>query len=286
MNALSNRQNGNETANSLRKRATLRFLYARPGDDIDEHLEKTDGDIGGALLSLAFTLEQAAAAIRKVRSYCRKFDETDISIEGDTNAIVVEGPESLIDALVDDGLAFPFTSKPKNGIGNDAAVAFTPETQTQIVASEGGHIYNVDALLTPLASEVVKADILISTACEESRRGIAKIEFERADDLKKFVDIVGHYEPGVETLYNRIAQMTVHKDGSCPTGAWDYGIFLADVDYDEHLCPNSEDKPYFEIYPSVRFPVSDLPLLVERMRDHNEQSSRTKKSSGWPTAFR
>src|SRR6266568_2282062 len=62
----------------------------------------------------------------------------------------------------------------------------------------------IDEKLVPLIREIWKADIQTMMSCQETEPGIAWIEFDSVDDLRKWLNIVAEYEEGVDTLYNRV----------------------------------------------------------------------------------
>src|SRR5437879_5868276 len=77
----------------------------------------------------------------------------------------------------------------------------------------------IDDRLAPLVREIWKADISTLMSCEETEPGTAWIEFDSVADLVRFLNIVAVYEPGVDTLYNRINHL---RTGTLSAACWEY----------------------------------------------------------------
>ena len=71
------------------------------------------------------------------------------------------------------------------------------------------------------------------------------------------------YEPGDDTLYNRITHM---YKGSLSAPVWQYTVFPCDM----ALYVNEKSHsgvPRFFFFASVYFPHCDIPILVQRMKE-------------------
>ncbi|MEN6494310.1 MAG: hypothetical protein ABFD16_08460 [Thermoguttaceae bacterium] len=116
----------------------------------------------------------------------------------------------------------------------------------------------IDEALAPLITAIWQAGINTAMCCQETRPGIAWIEFESLDDLRDFVNIVAHYEDGVDTLYNRINyQMT----GEMSAPEWEYQLNLTDL----NECNSHEGATDIEFTVGVYFPISDISVILNRV---------------------
>jgi hypothetical protein len=132
----------------------------------------------------------------------------------------------------------------------------------------------IDKGIAPLIHELWKAGLLTFNSCEENRPGWMWIRFAHVAAAEKFLDIVARYEEGMDTLYNRIRGWWQPDEGKL-SGRWEYDALLVDLAVEEterdgdieELCAGPSD---FVFSLSVRFPRSDFPTLLERMRRYNE----------------
>jgi hypothetical protein len=138
----------------------------------------------------------------------------------------------------------------------------------QVRVKVGDWEAEVDEELAPLIEELWKAKIQTSMSCQESRLGFAWIEFDSMEDLCAFMNIVGDYGPPDEdSLYSR---MNWRSDDT--ETWWEYDLHFIDCGW--HDVENGanewhEGVPDFAFWPSVRFPRSDLPILLKRMSQWN-----------------
>jgi hypothetical protein len=79
------------------KRAELHLPYFKQGDDLAHHLSQTKS-VEEALEAHAAQLDFAASILRKVREMV---SNQGVSIEADTHYISIEGPDEVIEALID-----------------------------------------------------------------------------------------------------------------------------------------------------------------------------------------
>lgn len=123
----------------------------------------------------------------------------------------------------------------------------------------------VDEGLAELLQLIWKLQIATINSCQENQPGIAWIEFQSADDASLFLNHVALYPPDdfKETLYGRITQIS-EKSWVFNCTPQNYGvkwIFSDDTLTEEYLGFND-----FEFSVSIRFPVSDIPLIVEILK--------------------
>ena len=125
---------------------------------------------------------------------------------------------------------------------------------------------DVDEELAPLLVELWKAGMRTVLSCQENRPGVAWIQFFSVDDLTYFLDTVGGCAAVEEDdLYWRITQ-DADEDG----GSWEYALHPMDIAADDEADDDwHEHLPDFAFLPSVRFPRTDLPLLLRHMTFHN-----------------
>ncbi|MBI3410992.1 MAG: hypothetical protein HY040_21880 [Planctomycetes bacterium] len=141
--------------------------------------------------------------------------------------------------------------------------AKTQNRHATVSVRVGARRANIDRKLAPLIRELWKAGIETTMSCEETEPGIAWIEFADVDNLATFLDTVTKYEPGNDTLYNRITHMFT---GPLSAPVWQYTVFPCDM----ALSVNEKSHrgvPSFFFSASVYFPQSDLAILVQRMRE-------------------
>ena len=139
-------------------------------------------------------------------------------------------------------------------------------THKQVRVKEGYFEADIDEELAPLIQELWKADLATVLSCQENLPGIVWIEFLITTDLAEFLSIVAEYEPECESLYHRILG---HTDVE---GCWEYDFFPADFALHEGrdgITDWHEGAPDFYFNASVRFPRTDLPMLLDRMMQHN-----------------
>lgn len=135
----------------------------------------------------------------------------------------------------------------------------------------------VDEGIAPLILELWKADIWTLMCCEENRPGIMWIEFVTTMDAEEFLNIIAPYEEGIESLYNRVRQEWGYSDSREVAGLWEYSVHPDDFSVSETENENgdwvehSTGDSNFNFSLGVRFPKSDYPLLLERIKEFNEK---------------
>jgi hypothetical protein len=146
----------------------------------------------------------------------------------------------------------------------------------QVLVKYGHERAYVDEGIAPLILALWQNGISTTLSCQENRPGIAWVQFPTPLDAKSFLDIVAEYEEGVETLYNRITNNWVYGDGQEPsvppweytTCPWDEARYLEPDENGETVEEYHDGEPYFLFPISVRFPVSDLPVILDRLQRH------------------
>jgi hypothetical protein len=134
---------------------------------------------------------------------------------------------------------------------------------------------DIDEEIAPLIEEIWKADIDTANSCQENKPGIVWIEFLSADDAASFLNIVAEYEEEIDSLYNRIRHGWDSISGRLSAPFWEYTIhpqdFALQQEVDEEDCVDEwhEGIADFFFSVSIRFPRSDVPTLLERLRRYN-----------------
>jgi hypothetical protein len=134
-----------------------------------------------------------------------------------------------------------------------------------------GREAEVDEELAPLILALWKAGIATCNSCQENRPGVVWIEFLTAFDAQEFLDLVAEHPseaavggvPFWETLYGRIMGYAGDQD-------WEYDTYPHNWAVEEDLvgdevierCTGPADIGFFV---SVRFPRTDLPLVLKRV---------------------
>lgn len=141
----------------------------------------------------------------------------------------------------------------------------------QVRVNVGQSEADVDEELAPLVEELWKADISTVLSCQENRPGVAWIMFDMPGDVCKFIDIVAEYDSESGSLYRRIT-------GRDDEGCWEYDLLPEDAGLCEEeeggeIVEWHEGQVAFYFNTSVRFPRTDLPILLDRLKRHNESGS-------------
>lgn len=136
----------------------------------------------------------------------------------------------------------------------------------QVRIKDGDFEADIDEELAPLIRELWEANLATVLSCQENRPGIVWIMFLTAGDLSEFLGIVAEYQPECESLYRRILADTDVE------GCWEYDFSPVDDalhDGRDGIADWHEGTPDFYFHASVRFPRTDLPILLDRMVQHN-----------------
>lgn len=134
----------------------------------------------------------------------------------------------------------------------------------------------IDVEIAPLIEQIWTAGIETTNSCQENQPGMAWIEFLTAIDAADFLNAVaGEYSNEFDSLYNRIAHGW-EPLASRPVGWCEYSLHPWDASVEQKWVNEDEideaptGPPEFVFSVSVRFPRTDIPLLIERMRASNE----------------
>jgi hypothetical protein len=113
----------------------------------------------------------------------------------------------------------------------------------------------VRTLLLSLDAELTKARIAPDAELDDDQQ--VYLYFTSVDHLNRFMEIITKVEPGETSLYRRI----VCSEKPRVTG-WSYHIFPVNV---------SDNKQHVRLEYRVGafFPPSDLPEVLERVKQHN-----------------
>jgi hypothetical protein len=138
---------------------------------------------------------------------------------------------------------------------------------------------DIDVGIAPLIEEVWRAGIMTGLSCQEIRPGKARIVFLTAEDAETFLNIVvGEYSHDYDSLYNRIRQAWSTGDEDKDSW-WDFATGADDESIEDDDLPDGSGEewsigpPQFKFSISIRFPVTDIPVLLERMKVHNETAA-------------
>jgi hypothetical protein len=140
-----------------------------------------------------------------------------------------------------------------------------PRGHETIAVNVGNRCEEIDIEIAPLIREIWMASIDTLMSCQEVSPGIAWIEFPEVEELLRFLNIVTRYEPGADTIYNRICHQIV---GPTSTPHWEYQVNLWDMfqSQEEQL---DEGAVRFFATVGVYFPTAEIALLMERLRVFN-----------------
>jgi hypothetical protein len=141
----------------------------------------------------------------------------------------------------------------------------------------GDQSADIDQDIATLIEQIWQAGIRTAMSCQDVQ-GAVWVEFETAGDLAAFLNAAGMYERGEGTLHSRI-DGRVPGPGEPSETPWKYKVLVFDraLHGAEEVGPEGQPglvwhagPPDFAVLPSVYFPRSDLPAVLERMRRHNE----------------
>lgn len=140
---------------------------------------------------------------------------------------------------------------------------------------------HIDELIAPLILEMWRAGIKTNMSCQSTfENKKIWVEFPDTMEVATFLTIVTSvFKPGKDSLHNRIDFYWVPDNWKAwELKCWEFEIFAVDASIDHgetwegdvRVCP---PLWYFTI--SVRFPKSDLPIVIERLQEHNKLKKRT-----------
>lgn len=134
----------------------------------------------------------------------------------------------------------------------------------------------IDVEVAPLIRLLWDLNIDTINSCQNNH-GRVWLEFASALDAEIFLNTVAAYEDDFDALYNRIRGAwspadQVEDDGWRDQQAWSYEASPIDQSVDEVETAEGEIEEYvtgpadFTFSISVRFPLSDLQSVVDRLR--------------------
>jgi hypothetical protein len=148
----------------------------------------------------------------------------------------------------------------------------------QVRVKHGPLEADVDVEIAPLIKELWRAGVDTVMSCQDNTAGRVWIQFFSSQSLERFLNIVGEYEEGEGSLYDRI-----QSADDCTTrpdrGGWWYSLCPSDVacdeedDHDEEAGADEWLEPQFAACLSVRFPRADLPTVLQRLKQFNRMST-------------
>jgi hypothetical protein len=140
----------------------------------------------------------------------------------------------------------------------------------QVIRNRLGNDVLVDEGLADLLQLMWNLGFNTWNSCQENRPGIAWIEFISTGDCTNFLNLIDHYSqddsiPFAETLYGRVTGL---GEDSCN---WRYNAHLMNYGETETIVGDEIITTFngyndFHFSMSIRFPVSDIPLLVEILK--------------------
>jgi transcriptional regulator with XRE-family HTH domain len=144
----------------------------------------------------------------------------------------------------------------------------------------------VDEGIAPLIEAIWRAGIETVMSCQQNTRGCVWLCFPHACEAEKFLNLVARYEDGEDELYWRI---NPEWDNRGPLPRWEYSVNIEDLALvnvgDEDVIEYAYDPPpAFLFSVSVRFPPQDLPVVLQRLREHSAlaagQNGRPARQNG------
>jgi len=132
----------------------------------------------------------------------------------------------------------------------------------QVRVRVGHREADVDEGISELIEQLWLADIGTGLSCEENQPGIVWIDFDSPRDARRFLTIAVKFDPQVDSLYWRATGPEWRYD----IHLWDYALF--GEEFDQH-----PGRTEFGFNVSIRFPRTDMPVLLERLKRYNSRRS-------------
>jgi hypothetical protein len=146
----------------------------------------------------------------------------------------------------------------------------------QVHVKHGPWEADIDVEIAPLIKELWRAGVATVLSCQDNQADRVWIAFDSSEDLARFLDIVGEYEEGEGTLYDRIQSADDHTTRP-DRGGWWYSLWPSDLACDEDDDHDEEADewlgPQFAVSLSVRFPRADLPTVLQRLKQFNRMAA-------------
>lgn len=136
---------------------------------------------------------------------------------------------------------------------------------TTVIVQVADSKAEIDEALAPLIQELWRAGITTTMSCQELEPEVAWIEFPSIEELFRFLNVTTRYEPGVDTLYNRILDQLT---GPMSAPTWEYQLHLMDIfeGQEEQIV---DGLACFDAMVSVYFPTTDIPVVLQRLQAFN-----------------
>lgn len=126
---------------------------------------------------------------------------------------------------------------------------------------------NVQVEPAELAGELAKAGVGVRRIVHDADARNVLVAFRSADDAASFLNLVARYIPEGESFYARVF------GGDESSRRWVYSAFPIDANADlqqiDFESLNWRPRPTFTFVVTCRFPVEDLPIILELVRDFN-----------------
>jgi hypothetical protein len=155
----------------------------------------------------------------------------------------------------------------KGGADYFADVIPTPKHK-QVRVQVGNWCADVDEGIAPLIEQIWLANIDTALSCQENQPGIVWIFFPSPTDARRFLSIVALYDWDADSIYQRVLGTDDH---SIPD--WSFDLVVDDLLDDQY--PLRRRRWSFSV--SIRFPITDIPLLMARLKEHNARRNRWAK---------
>ena len=135
----------------------------------------------------------------------------------------------------------------------------------QVRITHGKSTAWVDEGIADLILAMWRAGVATALSCQENHPGVAWVEFPLGD-FHRFLRAVLRYEEGEDALYQRILSRYEMVGG----GDWRYTLTVEDVGMNHRIDGNERHESHSGVvrpflFVGVRFPVADIPLLIERL---------------------
>lgn len=126
---------------------------------------------------------------------------------------------------------------------------------------------NVQVEPVVLVQELAKAGVGVRRIAHDEQERHLLIVFRSSDDATSFLNLIARYVPEGEPFYRRIF------GGDDSSRRWVYSAFPIDANAELQLIDfeslNWRPRPTFSFVVTCRFPVEDLPIVVELVKDFN-----------------
>ena len=164
-------------------------------------------------------------------------------------------------------------------IAFEAANRPNRERHEQVHIRYGDFEADVDVGIVPLILEIWKAGIETMMSCEDNRGGWVWIAFPVAECAEHFLNCVARYEEDIYSLYNRIRHAWTPPTPTLD-GWWEYDLMVDDMAVtweeleDGTIEESCTDPSDFSLSVSIRFPRSDLSVVMKNLAEYNRGENR------------